>query len=612
MKKTRKEALKLLSIVLFFSTCISEPRAADYTWTWDSFSIPGSFHDAANWSPSGVPGTTDTVRFSGFGQMDFESDVTIARIFGGGRVFTGSHVLTITDDSEFGGTLGGTAIFLGDQYIRGDLRFGGANLVLHGTTTWNPELHGGSVYIIFGSSSSPDIIDNYGTFIDAFALMGGAHMNYNFHQNHGFNNYGTYIKTGDTQTRVNVKFNNTGVVNVEKGVLILSQGGQSSGRFNAAKGTAIFFDYGMQFSNVEFSGEGGFSVSNATFHTDQNFRGLNVGIGGTIASNHLIEVDRYTHESMFLGTGMLHAIGSSKWIRGGVSDGGTLKFSGNLDLSSGPNPYTSSNIADKHIQGGSVIFAGDTTWTNHQNIRGRIFLGQYGNNSARFENTGRFVDALVADSGLIAAKPGDYAFYNHGSYLKSGSATTQIDADFFNDGSLTLRAGSLRFTSKIVNNGIIDGSGLIINHSTLENAGTISPGDGIGAITFAGSLALGDAGTLDIDVSSETDFDRIQVAGALHLGGTLIINLLDGYTPAIGESFAIINHSGIIDGSFAHLVVSGDFEGRAFSVITDTGSLNLLVISAPVPEPTTWALLASGLALVSIVSRRRAVLSEVC
>ena len=86
------------------------------------------------------------------------------------------------------------------------------------------------------------------------------------------------------------------------------------------------------------------------------------------------------------------------------------------------------------------------------------------------------------------------------------------------------------------------------------NLGTVAPGNSIGVLTIDGDYQqLGQSGMLHIELAGptpNTEYDRLIVSGAVTLGGTLAIELIDNFAPSAGQSFDILDW-GSVTGAFS-------------------------------------------------------------
>jgi hypothetical protein len=142
--------------------------------------------------------------------------------------------------------------------------------------------------------------------------------------------------------------------------------------------------------------------------------------------------------------------------------------------------------------------------------------------------------------------------------IQNSTFTQTAGAFHLNGGDLQISApGTLN-----IQGGVFDGNGLVDGNVAVSGTGQINPGTSPGEISITNnhtySQATGAVYNVDVDgkVDPGIDYDRILVAGAASLGGTLNVNL--GFTPAVGDSFTILQH-GSRTGTFGS--VTGDTPG---------------------------------------------------
>jgi autotransporter-associated beta strand protein len=209
--------------------------------------------------------------------------------------------------------------------------------------------------------------------------------------------------------------------------------------------------------------------------------------------------------------------------------------------------------------------------------------------------------------------------------------------------------------------GPVNGAGGYVGAGTVMFLDSFSPGESPAAVQFGGDLVLNPTGELVIELGGTAPgaaHDQILVAGDLKLGGTLAVELLNAFSPTVGQVFDILDWgrlSGAFDsiqlpplaGSLAwstsrlytdgrlSVVLPGDFNtdgtvdavdyivwrnglGTAFTQ-QDYGvwranfglTLASMVVnsqlSAPaMPEPSTWVLVLLSAAVASWRRRQRA------
>ncbi len=101
--------------------------------------------------------------------------------------------------------------------------------------------------------------------------------------------------------------------------------------------------------------------------------------------------------------------------------------------------------------------------------------------------------------------------------------------------------------------GVLNGTGTV--EGEVENAGgTVSPGLSAGTLTISGDYEQQDCSTLHIEIGgyvANDDYDVLAVTENVTLGGTLTLELINGFIPQIGDSFQILT-GGSVSGYFGN------------------------------------------------------------
>ena len=254
-----------------------------------------------------------------------------------------------------------------------------------------------------------------------------------------------------------------------------------------------------------------------------------------------------------------------------IASGGGLNISGNVILQ---NVLTNA---------GTVTMTGAANVTIYNN--GGIYQGGV------FNLSGALWD-IQTNASINCACYGPEFFNNAGTFRKSVSAgTATVNVNFTNTATINAQAGIVSFNG--------------------------------GFTTTGGTLAFG--------VSGLASFGKINVVGSVALNGTANVSWLNGFVPAVGNSFALLDY-GSQSGTFANITFppgilgQGTYGATVFSItITNTtaptnlpvflsiklANTNIAVISWPSSASTyslqtstnllsgSWSNITSGITTIS-------------
>ncbi len=111
----------------------------------------------------------------------------------------------------------------------------------------------------------------------------------------------------------------------------------------------------------------------------------------------------------------------------------------------------------------------------------------------------------------------------------------------------------------VVNQGVISadvsGGTIVVDAEPFQNNGTLAAT--LGTATLAGSFNLA-GGTLEFGLSSTNSFGKIQISGSAALAGTVAATLLNGFMPAVSNSFPVLTY-GSFTGAFTNTELPSGF-----------------------------------------------------
>ncbi len=243
--------------------------------------------------------------------------------------------------------------------------------------------------------------------------------------------------------------------------------------------------------------------------------------------------------------------------------------------------------------GNSVIDSNTTT-----NGFNQIHLGGNAVGSQTTFNVVNVSDTLTVSAVL---RNGVTASEIQTGLIKTGSGTMILNAANTYTGDTTIEggtislgaSGSIHASSKVVvkSGGTLAGTGNVLGNVTVNNGGTLSPGNSPGTLHVAGNVTLEEGAILLFELG-----DKLEVAGTITLTGNVHMKLSSDVEAGVYKFFG--EGKSIAVGTYGILLDEGyDYE---WDYATGTLTINA------VPEPSTYALIGGGIALaVALAVRRR-------
>jgi fibronectin-binding autotransporter adhesin len=297
--------------------------------------------------------------------------------------------------------------------------------------------------------------------------------------------------------------------------------------------------------------------------------------------------------------------GAGAWVINGTGSG-ALAFTGSAAHTGGTN-----------IGSGATLDLGGGTAT------GSIGGDVANNGQLTFNRTSSLTyGGIISGSGKVT--------HSGGATTLSG-ASTYTGGTFVNGGKLFVSnaSGSPTGTGLVTINsgGIFGGHGVISGGLLINAGGKVAPGLAAGHLTAGATTFAGGGGYVfeinDASGTAGTNWDLLSVSGILAVSATsgspfqvglssLTLSnnpgLLTNFNGGLPYSWQFASATGGITGfsAAAFSVDTSSFQNAftgTFSV-TQTGN-DLFLNYAPVPEPSTWALMLTGALALAVGARRR-------
>ena len=223
--------------------------------------------------------------------------------------------------------------------------------------------------------------------------------------------------------------------------------------------------------------------------------------------------------------------------------------------------------------------SGNTTYLIGGNHRDVVFAGVISSNSA------------VPGSLVLLDKVGAGRLTLTGNSTFTGGTTVEAGALFVNNatGSGT-GAGAL----SVAGGATLGGSGFIGSPTTLDDFAILSPGNGVGTLTFNSDLSLSEFSALEFELGASSD--RVVANAALSLAGILNVTAKAGFGPGSYPLFTYnpaktFNDSGLDFGSLP--------PGYHYAINTTTLGKVKLVVSLPTPPSFSGISVTGGQVILS-------------
>jgi autotransporter-associated beta strand protein len=468
-----------------------------------------------------------------------------------------------------------------------------------------------------------------------------------------FNTTGTNYFTQDgTPTGTGVSIQGATQVVNNAGYNVLFGGSTYTGRTNILGGTLADGSAHAFSPNSAVSLQSG---ANLNVNFDEEIGGLNsltngggrvnIAEGTTLAlantgSDTFSGVIEGAGALMEAGIGMQTLTGANTYTGGTEIDNGTLAIGADNNLGAAPGSVTPGLLS---LDGGTLRTISTFTLSSNRGIN----LGSDGGSFNTDAGTTLTYGGVIAGPGALS-KLGDGTLlltsantYRGGTMIDQGTLAVGNNSALgtgpvlFNGGRLSVESGIvLSNPIDLTNGAVLGGNGIIGSHINVGPGVILSPGNSPGTLTFEAGLTYASGGSYDWQIESvagtpgqSTSWDLVAVTGVDPLAITAtpgsqftikIFSLNSAGNPGLVSDFNSGNsYSWTIASATSTGGITG-FNASDFSIdisdfqnslnggglfLTSDGT-NLMMNFTPVPEPSTYVLMAAGL-VVLLWQRRR-------
>ncbi len=422
----------------------------------------------------------------------------------------------------------------------------------------------------------------------------------------------------------------TGTLIIEDGGIVTSSGSGTIGVNSSSIGTATVRGAGSTWTSsgsltVGFQGTGtmtiedGGSVSNApgTIGSTLDSTGdvTVTGAGSIWANSSTLTVGNSGAATLAIEAGG-SVSNTSATIGNNVNSTGAVTVTGAGSIWTNNGDLTVGNLGTGRLtmtDSGEVVVTGSLLANAINSIRllgGKLTVNQFGAGGFEALDWRSGTLRLTGTSGLTIGAGGLFGAslaLDAGKGLEvDNTLTIDSGAELFASGGLSagplISNGDLILSSTTVNGpvtnaaganitaigevtftGLVSGPGGFFGPGTITFAGGMSPGASPAEVSFEGGVTLANTNTLFIEIGGTirgTEYDALDIAGALALDGTLNVSVVDlgsgVFAPALGNSFDILDW-GSLSGKFDTLnlpALSADLMWNASQLHT-TGVLSV-------------------------------------
>jgi len=314
--------------------------------------------------------------------------------------------------------------------------------------------------------------------------------------------------------------------------------------------------------------------------------GLTIGAGGPLGSVFSLADGKTLNvtNTTFINSGaLLNVENGATLFTSGITNNGELALGGSAAVANG-NFYSNLGLIRGDGRINSIVDNAAAGEIRAESGKRLLFTANNTPNSGRINLLGgiaEFTQPVVNGAGGLilgngTLKAGGIGLTNNGQMIFS-NGTTYLFGDVSNNTAsatkgITISGNSgVTFWDDVTHTapslfkvqagssatffGTFGGTGGVTGGGDVYMEADLTPGSSPASVSFDTNVHLGTAATTKIELGGTTpgtQFDQIHVAQTLSLGGTLQVSLINGFTPALSNTFDILDF-GTLTGNFSSI-----------------------------------------------------------
>jgi T5SS/PEP-CTERM-associated repeat protein len=349
------------------------------------------------------------------------------------------------------------------------------------------------------------------------------------------------------------------------------------GELNIQNGGAVTSDSGTTNGAVVIDGTGSNWVTGEIFVATGGNGSLSLQNGGVLTSSGFAYVGGYPGG---VGSATVDGPGSS-WNNDFDNVSLTVGFGadGTLSISNGGlvSTFAAEIAAAGDSENGSVTVSGPNSALN---VRTNL-------------NVGGSDPTVSPTPGPQPPEPGPQPGGIGSLQISDGASVSCQTARIFGHGSLIDDSSLTCSATLILPGGSLSGNGSV--SGDVSSAGQIAPGDSLGKLAIVGNFTQDAAGKLVFEINGASPDaqgtndviiiagDHLSITGSATLDGTVEVRFTEGFLPVQGQVFELIDVSGSVSLSFAHVIFPDLRSGFQFNTQFVNGRYQITALSDGAP-----------------------------